>query len=79
MEYLDQYAEMVREGTDVGEISGKKKGRTYLLAAQQELEQFQSLSKGKMSELQVYLLNIILGRIQFLMTAMEAGDGNDEL
>jgi len=78
MEYLEMYGSMVREGQAVGDISGKKKGQTYLLAALQELEQLQKLSSGKMSELQSYLLVIILGRIQFLMTAMEV-DGEDEL
>lgn len=71
MEYLESYATMVREGNEVGAISGKRKGQTYLLAAQQELEQFQKLGSGKMSELQKYLLDIITGRIQLLMTAME--------
>eukprot|EP00578_Thalassiosira_sp_NH16_P008682 CAMPEP_0181123868 /NCGR_PEP_ID=MMETSP1071-20121207/26153_1 /TAXON_ID=35127 /ORGANISM="Thalassiosira sp., Strain NH16" /LENGTH=321 /DNA_ID=CAMNT_0023209087 /DNA_START=62 /DNA_END=1027 /DNA_ORIENTATION=+ len=80
MEYLEMYAKMVREGTEVGDISGRRKGKTYLLAAQQELEQFQNGSKGGMSELQQYLLDIILGRLQYLMMAMEAADGGlDEL
>lgn len=83
-EYLEMYASMVREGSEVGAISGKKKGLTYLLAAQQELEQLQMISSssggGKMvmmSELQRYLLVIILGRIQVLMMAMDADE--DEL
>lgn len=79
MEYLEMYAKLVREGTDIGPISGKKKGQTYLLAAQQELEQFQTVAEKKMSELQKYLLTIVLGRIQFLITGMDAEDGRDEL
>ncbi|KAL7539969.1 hypothetical protein ACHAXR_009770, partial [Thalassiosira sp. AJA248-18] len=71
MEYLEMYsANNYNEGTDsIGEVSrgNKKKGQTYLLAAQQELEQLQTRSSEKMSELQNYLLDIILGRIQYLM------------
>jgi len=77
MEYLDMYAKMVREGTVSGPISGSKKGQTYLLAAQQELDNLKSNYQLKMSKLQVYLLNIILGRIQVIMTAME--NEGDEL
>ena len=77
MEYLEMYAKMVREGTANGEISGSKKGQTYLLAAQQELDDLKSGYEKKMSELQVYLIDIILGRIQFIMTSMETE--SDEL
>jgi hypothetical protein len=72
MEYLDMYAQMVRDGTASGAISGSKKGQTYLLAAQQELDNLKSGYKTKMSDLQVYLIDIMLGRIQFIMAAMEA-------
>lgn len=77
MEYLEMYAKMVREGTANGEISGSKKGQTYLLAAQQELDNLKAGYSGKMSELQVYLIDIILGRIQFIMASMETE--SDEL
>ena len=74
MEYLDMYAALIRgddedQGKDIGDK--KKKGQTYLLAAQKELEKLQNKSSDKMSKLQSYLLNIILGRVQLLMTAME--------
>ena len=72
MEYLDMYAAMVREGTASGEISGSKIGQTYLLAAQQELDTLKTGYKKNMSELQVYLIDIILGRIQVILTAMDA-------
>lgn len=75
MEYLDMYAKMVREGTASGGMSGSKKGQTYLLAAQQELDSLKSGYEGKMSELQVYLIDIILGRIQIILAAMEAEGG----
>ena len=77
MEYLDMYAAMVREGTASGEISGSKIGQTYLLAAQQELDTLKTGYKKNMSELQVYLIDIILGRIQVILTAMDAE--SDEL
>ncbi|KAL3805881.1 hypothetical protein HJC23_007842 [Cyclotella cryptica] len=75
MEYLEMYATLVREGNARGEISGNKKGQTYLLAAQQELEHMKSGYGKNMSELQHYLIDIILGRVQVLMTAMESEDG----
>jgi hypothetical protein len=78
LEYLDMYASMIHEGTVDGEISGRKKGQTYLLAAQQELDTLRNKYGGKFSQLQTYLFDIIVGRIQFLMTAMETG-GSDEL
>jgi hypothetical protein len=74
MEFLEMYASLVREGNAQGGISGAKKGQTYLLAAQAELDNLRKGYEKKMSELQKYLIDIILGRIQFLMTAMEAGD-----
>lgn len=72
MEYLDMYAKMVREGSAQGDISGSKKGQTYLLAAQHELDSLKSRYKSKMSELQVYLVDIIMGRIQVILTAMDS-------
>ncbi|KAL7521949.1 hypothetical protein ACHAWX_006646 [Stephanocyclus meneghinianus] len=77
MEYLEAYAALVREGKARGDISGSRKGQTYLLAAQQELDHLKSGYGGNMSELQRYLLEIILGRVQFLMTAMEADEGDE--
>eukprot|EP01082_Thalassiosira_pseudonana_P014661 g13390.t1 g13390 contig8:580056-581007(+) len=78
LEYLDMYASMIHEGTVDGEISGRKKGQTYLLAAQQELDTLRNKYGGKFSQLQTYLFDIIVGRIQFLLIAMETG-GSDEL
>ena len=62
MVYLDKYAKLVREG---GDTSGVK----HLKAAMKELEQLQKKAGDDMSELQKYLLNIIVGRVQLLMTA----------
>mmetsp|Transcript_35382 Transcript_35382/g.84529 ORF Transcript_35382/g.84529 Transcript_35382/m.84529 type:complete len:326 (-) Transcript_35382:17-994(-) len=70
MEQLQFYATMVRETTAVGKV-----GRSNLIEAAKELELLQSQSAGKMSDLQRYLLKIITGRIQVLLTGME----NDEL
>mmetsp|Transcript_22334 Transcript_22334/g.46816 ORF Transcript_22334/g.46816 Transcript_22334/m.46816 type:complete len:361 (-) Transcript_22334:63-1145(-) len=90
MEYLDRYAEVVRgfgidsrssRGGDSGSAAMDEEGngKTYLVLAQQELENLQSTASGKMSELQKYLVGIILGRVQLLLTAMEVGDIMDEL
>ncbi|KAL7463867.1 hypothetical protein ACHAXS_004218 [Conticribra weissflogii] len=87
MEYLDKYAEVVRgfgvdsRGGDGGNagMDEEGNGKTYLVLAQQELENLQSSASGKMSELQKYLVGTILGRVQLLLTAMEVGDIMDEL
>ena len=83
MEYLDMYAALIRgddeEGQDIGDK--KKKGQTYLLSAQKELEKLENKSSDKMSKLQSYLLNIILGRVQLLAMESDTDDvvGWDEL
>ena len=85
MEYLDMFAALIRGDEDQGQDIGdkKKKGQTYLLSAQKELERLQNKSSDKMSELQGYLLNIIFGRVQLLVTTMETDSdevvGWDEL
>jgi len=66
MEQLQLYAAMVREKTAVGKV-----GRSNLIEAAKELELLQSKSAGKMSDLQSYLLKIISGRIQVLLTGMD--------
>ena len=60
-----------------GAGAGGKDGKEYLLLAQKELETLQSNYRGKMSELQEYLVETLLGRVHFLVTSMEVGD--DEL
>lgn len=62
MGYLDKYAKQVREGGDTN-------GFKHLKAAMKELEQLQKKAGDDMSELQKYLLKIIVGRVQLLMTA----------
>ena len=62
MGYLDKYAELVREGGDTSSVK-------HLKAAMKELEQLQKKAGDDMSELQKYLLNIIVGRVQLLMMA----------
>lgn len=66
MEQLQLYAAMVREKTAVGKV-----GRSNLIEAAKELELLQSQSAGKISDLQSYLLKIISGRIQVLLTGMD--------
>ena len=70
MEQLQLYATIVRETTAASNV-----GRSNLIEAAKELELLQSQSAGKMSDLQSYLLKIISGRIQVLLTGMQ----NDEL
>ena len=62
MGYLDKYAQLVREGGDTSAVK-------HLKAAMKELEQLQKKAGDDMSELQKYLLKIIVGRVQLLMTA----------
>lgn len=57
------------------EQEDKKKGNTHLLKAQKELTQLQSKAKDILSELQNYLLGIILTRIEVLLNT----DAHDEL
>jgi len=65
MQQLQQYAEQ----------EDKKKGVSHLLKSQKELTQLQSKAKDKLSELQKYLLGIILTRIEVLLNT----DAHDEL
>ena len=57
------------------EQEDKKKGNTNLLKAQKELTQLQNKANDILSELQNYLLGIILTRIEVLLNT----DAHDEL
>lgn len=73
MELLQTYASLMQkeDGTTVDANKKAKAFMTYLISAQEELL---SLHKSKkLSELQNYLLDIILGRIQVLVTSTETG------
>lgn len=78
LEFLEMYAALVREEDGAAGDDANKKARafvTYLLSAQEQLLSLQKSSK-KLSELQNYLIGIILGRIQVLVTAStETGQG----
>ena len=65
MQQLQNYAEQ----------EDKKKGVSHLLKAQKELTQLQNKAKDILSELQHYLLGIILTRIEVLLNT----DAHDEL
>lgn len=69
MEFLQTYASLMQEEDGTTDDANKKAKafKTYLLSAQEELLSLQKSSK--LSELQSYLLEIILGRIQVLVTA----------
>lgn len=78
MEYLEEYAALMQEedGASGGANKKAKAFMTYLLSAQEQLLSLQKSSKKKLSELQNYLIEIILGRIQVLVTAStETGQG----
>jgi len=79
MEFLQTYASLMQEEDGTADDASKKAKAfmTYLLSAQEQLLSLQKSSK-MLSELQNYLLEIILGRIQVLVTASTA-TGESEL
>jgi hypothetical protein len=80
MEFLEMYASLMREEDGASGDANKKAKAfvTYLLSAQEQLLSLQKSSK-KLSELQNYLIEIILGRIQVLVTASTEETGQGEL
>ncbi|EJK68543.1 hypothetical protein THAOC_10265, partial [Thalassiosira oceanica] len=74
LEQRDGAASVLRDNGARDDGGGQGR-RSNLIEAAKELELLQSQSAGKMSDLQRYLLKIITGRIQVLLTGME----NDEL
>ena len=70
MESLQMYSTLIQEQDGAADDANKKAKAflTYLHSAQEQLMLLQKSSK-KLSELQNYLLEIILGRIQVLVTA----------
>ena len=82
MEFLEMYASLVREEDATGEddVRKAKAFLTYLRSAEEELLSLKKGSSKKLSELQNFLLDIIVGRIQVLVTSTETtGRGGDEL
>jgi len=75
MELLQTYGSLMQkeEGTTDDANKKAKAFMTYLSGAQEELLSLQK--SKKLSELQNYLLEIILGRIQVLVTSTETGQG----
>jgi hypothetical protein len=80
MEFLEMYASLVREEDATGDDVRKAKAfLTYLKSAEEELLSLKKGSSKKLSELQNFLLDIILGRIQVLVTSTETTGRGDEL
>ena len=80
MEFLEMYASLMREEDGTGGDTNNKKAKafmTYLKSAEEELLSLKKGSSKKLSELQNYLLDIILGRIQVLVTSTETGHGGE--
>ena len=80
MEFLEMYASLVREEDATGDDVKKAKAfLTYLKSAEEELLSLKKGSSKKLSELQNFLLDIIVGRIQVLVTSTETTGRGDEL